>query len=189
MLWIRLPRRRWVPTYYGQSLVSPYVAWSTCYLDQPVAMPLPWRSWIPTFWLNTYILERTYINWIYILWHLDIRNYIGQDYYSSLLAWSLPFRANIALCCYHLQLLPLPSRLIIVTEWTMMWYSSGGYWQCMHYAWGMSINYYVYLLRCPPTATFTDCYSRRLFSVLWWTRYTAALCCLYARWNQSSDAH
>ena len=31
------------------------------------------------------------------------------------------------------------------------------------------------LLQHLPTTTFTDCYTRRFFSVLWWTRYTAAL--------------
>jgi len=52
-----------------------------------------------------------------------------------LFAWSLPFRANIALCCYHLQLLPLTLRLIIVAERTMIFF--GGiltlYALCMGY--------------------------------------------------------
>jgi len=77
-------------------------------------------------------------------------------------------------------------------HWTDYDVSSGEYWHCMHYAWGISANcynYYVYLLQHLPTATFTNCYTRWFFSVLWWTRYTAALCCLYARWNQSSDTH
>jgi len=55
-----------------------------------------------------------------------------------------PFRANITLCRYHLQLLPPTLRRIIVVEWTMIWYSSGRYWHCMHYAWGIFLNYYVY---------------------------------------------
>jgi len=99
--------------------------------------------------------------------------------------------SNILDNTYILHLLPLTLRLIIVAEWTMIWYPSGGYWHCMHYAWGISVNcynYYVYLLRCLPSTTFTNCYTRWFFSVLWWTRYSAALCCPYARRNQSSDA-
>ena len=54
-----------------------------------------------------------------------------------------------------LNLLPLTLRRIIVAERTMM-FSSGRYWHCMHYAWGISVNcynYYVYLLRSLPSAT------------------------------------
>jgi len=62
----------------------------------------------------------------------------------------------------------------------------------MHYAWGISVNYYnyyVYLLRQRPSTTFTNLYSLILLSSVMDTLYSEALCCLYARWNQSSDAH
>jgi len=53
---------------------------------------------------------------------------------------------NILDNTYILNLLPLTLRLIIVAERTM--FSSGGYWRYMHYAWGISINCYVYQLLC-----------------------------------------
>ena len=111
----------------------------------PVFPPLPWRSRISTFWLNTYILELA--------------------------------AANVT--SYHRCWM----------DYDMIFF--GGYWRCMHCAWGISVNYYnyyVYLLRSLPTATSINCCIRRFLSVLWWTRYPAALCCLCARWNQSSDA-
>ena len=157
-----------------QSVASPYVARFT-YLS--VCLPLPWRSWIPTFWIML-TLERTYINSTYILWHLDkIITSPGVCRFALTSLSSSVATANVT--SYHRA------------EWTMIWYSSGGiltlYALCMGY-----ISQLLQLLRLPTTTETiyyaTNCYIRRFLSVLWWTRYPAALCCLYARWNQSSDA-
>lgn len=109
--------------------------------------------------LNTYILERTYINWIYI-WTRLLFVIICLEFAVS--------------CKHHLQLLPLTLRRIIVAEWTMIWYSSGGilltlYALCMGYI--SQLLQLLRLLRSLPTATSTNCYyNRRFFSILWWTR-------------------
>jgi len=127
----------------------------------------------------------------------------GNDSQLPALMWlDLHIDISLGLPCRYLgeaefrhsgQYLHFELAAVNVTSYHRCWtdydVSSGGYWHCMHYAWGIFLNYYVYLLQHLPTATFTDCYTRRFFSVLWWTRYTAALCCFCACWNQSSDAH
>ena len=107
--------------------------------------------------LNPNILDNTYI--------LNVSTLTGFTYYMTfehlelhrtrlslviiLFAWTLPFRANIALRRYHLQLLPLTLRLIIVAEWTMMFF--GGILTL--YALFMG---YIYQLLSLPTTVLTD---------------------------------
>jgi len=123
---------------------NPCLCWVFCMLE-PRDVLVNCSGWYDPLLFTFYIIWK---------WQSVASPYVAR--FRMDISLGLPAVALAKLNTNILNLLPLTLRRIIVAEWTMVWYPSGGYWHCMHYAWGISVNcynYYVYLLRSLSSAT------------------------------------